>query len=186
MIKKFSEKRGNMKKIMLTVFILGTMSLCCYIKADPISVNASSVNNHLCIVVNDLNKVIPFYRDVLGFRVVESGTRTGKETELAFGVPNVKFKIYKAFSPNGHFYIELIQYLTPKIKNSAKDSQITNSGFNHFGIEVKDVEKAYKIITASGGKAISKPVTLTESGTRMFFACDPDGNRIEIFKRKGP
>jgi catechol 2,3-dioxygenase-like lactoylglutathione lyase family enzyme len=171
-----------MKKIILSVLVI--VSYCCYIKADIISVDISSVNNHVCIVVNDLNKVIPFYRDVLGFRVVDSGIRTGEETGLAFGVPNVKFKIYKAFSPNSHFYIEIIQYLTPKTENSAKNSKITNLGFNHFGIEVTDVEKAYKLIASSVGKAMSRPVTLTGSDTRMFFACDPEGNRIEIFKRK--
>ena len=171
-----------MKKIILSVFILVVVS--CYVKADSIPVDTSSVNNHLCIVVNDLNRVVPFYRDVLGFKVVESGTRTGKETELAFGVSNIKFKIYKAFNPNGHFYLELIQYLTPKAENSGKNSKITNPGFNHFGVEVTDVEKAYKTITGSTGKAISKPVTLAESGTKMFFACDPEGNRMEIFKRK--
>ncbi len=173
-----------MKKTMLSIFILIIISYCGYIKADHISVDTSSVNNHVCIVVNDLDKVVPFYRDVLGFKVVDSGTRSGEETECAFGVPDAKFKIYKAFSPNSHFYIEIIQYLTPKTESSAKTSKITNLGFNHFGIEVKDVDAAYKLITGSTGKTMSKPVTLAGSGTKMFFACDPEGNRIEIFKRK--
>jgi catechol 2,3-dioxygenase-like lactoylglutathione lyase family enzyme len=173
-----------MKRIIFSVFIFTIISYCYYLRAESIPINSSSVNNHVCVVVNNLDKIVPFYRDVLGLRVVDSGMRTGKETEQAFGIPNAKFKICKAFSPNSHFYIEIIQFLTPKAEQPVKNPKTINLGFNHFGIEVTDVDKAYKIITASNGKAVSKPVTLSESGTKMFFARDPEGNRIEIFKRK--
>jgi len=161
------------------------MLSCFCVKAETIEVTPDSTLNHVCLVVQNVNQEINFYQDVLGFKITDMGIRSGKEIESALGLPSgTKFKIYRASSPDGHFFVELIHFLKPVSQGSIHILPATYRGFNHFGIEVNDVDETYKILKKADTKIISKPVVLKESGAKLFFAYDPEGNRIEFFKPK--
>ena len=117
------------------------------------------------LLVNDMGRMIRFYRDVLGFKI--------RENEDAENVYLVKdgtlFLLYgrKDFEKltsheyeyvkglNGHF--ELALYV------------------DTFG----EVDEAYKHIVESGGTGVMEPTT-EPWGQRTCYIRDPEGNLIEI------
>ena len=117
------------------------------------------------LLVQDMGRMIRFYRDVLGFEIKEN-----EETSNVYLVKDgTLFLLYgrKDFEKmTGHVY------------ESVK-------GLNgHFEIALyvdtfDEVDEMYRYITANGGTAVMEPTT-EPWGQRTCYIGDPEGNLIEI------
>ena len=117
------------------------------------------------LFVEDMPKMIKFYRDVLGFEI--------KESENAGNVYLIKdgtlFMLYerKNFEKMTNRKYEYIK------------------GYNgHFEIALyvdtfEEVDQKYNEVIAKGAKSILEPVT-EPWGQRTCYIADPEGNLIEI------
>ncbi len=117
------------------------------------------------ILVKDMEKMVRFYRDVLGFDIKEEENTTNvflqKDGTLFLlyrrsdfeNMTNRKFSY--ASGINGHYEIAL------SVENYAA------------------VDAAYAGVTAAGGKSVMVPTT-EPWGQRTCYIADPEGNLVEI------
>jgi catechol 2,3-dioxygenase-like lactoylglutathione lyase family enzyme len=110
------------------------------------------------ITVNDLEKSLAFYRDVLGFHVKERWMHDGKlaGVELVAGV--VRFFVGQDDWKKGK-------------------ERVKGVGFRIFCTTVQDIDALATSIKARGGKLLEEPKTQSW-GTRDFAVADPDGFKL--------
>ncbi|WP_100064995.1 VOC family protein [Miniphocaeibacter massiliensis] len=117
------------------------------------------------LFVNDMPKMIRFYRDVLGFEI--------KEDEDADNVYLIK---------DGTLFL-LYERSNFEKMTSRKYEYI--KGFNgHFEIALyvdsfEEVDKKYREVLSKGAVSVLEPTT-EPWGQRTCFISDPEGNLIEI------
>ena len=117
------------------------------------------------LLVNDMGKMIRFYRDVLGFEIKEN-----EDTENVYLVKDgTLFLLYgrKDFEKLTSHEYEYVKGLN-----------------GHFELALyvdtfDEVDEAYKHIVESGGTEVMKPTT-EPWGQRTCYIRDPEGNLIEI------
>lgn len=110
------------------------------------------------ITVNDLEKSLVFYRDVLGFHVKERWMHDGKlgGVELVAGVVS--------------FFVGQDDW------KKGKD-RVKGVGFRIFCTTVQNIDALAAQIKARGGKLLEEPKDQSW-GTRDFAVADPDGFKI--------
>jgi catechol 2,3-dioxygenase-like lactoylglutathione lyase family enzyme len=142
------------------------------------------LEHHVGIIVNNFAKMQHFYQELLGFSFVDNGRRQCTEAAMALNLPKVDYHIYRAYAPSNDFFIQMLVFASPTIPKTITKNQTNCIGFNHIGILVDDIYKVYQNLKSSDIKIITSPVILTETGTKIFYCYDPDGNMIELFELK--
>lgn len=117
--------------------------------------------SHALIEVADLDKVVPFYTDILGFQVTDRG-HINDETEIAF----------MSQDPENHHQIALAGTLKDKEGRS-------NFGHVAFRMESLDDLRALKKRLDSEGIAIGRE--LSHGNAWSLYFADPEGNGVECF-----
>ncbi|WP_396334422.1 VOC family protein [Clostridium sp. 19966] len=116
---------------------------------------------HTGLFVEDIEKMVTFYRDILGF-----------ETDWDGG-PFISFKV----KDGGLFMFDRKQFA-----EEMKQPYCLPMGFNltmEIGIE-GDVDREYERLTALGVKSLTGEPVTQPWGQRNFWIADPEGNYIEI------
>lgn len=117
------------------------------------------------LFVEDMGKMIRFYRDVMGFEITEPENAVN----VYLKKDGVLFMLYgrKNFEKMSRHAYEYLK------------------GFNgHFEIALKvdtfeAVDAVFERVTAQGAKAVMPPETMPW-GQRTCYVADPEGNLIEI------
>lgn len=117
--------------------------------------------SHAFINVADLDRVVPFYTDVLGFEVTDRGT-------IGSGVEAV----FMSQDPENHHQIALASRLEDT--DGAR-----NLGHVAFRMETLDDLRALKKRLASEGIEVGREVSHGNAWS-LYFA-DPEGNGVECF-----
>lgn len=112
--------------------------------------------------VNDLNKAVAFYRDVLGCREVRR-SESPRGSKLAFlAVPNSEEQIELTYFPaSGPVHVQ--------------------PDLTHLAFEVDDLE-AFARHSAAHGYPLTDGPTKTSSGHIIAFIDAPDGYEIELIQ----
>jgi len=136
--------------------------------------------NHVTIVVKDVEKSKEFYRELMGFECPFEEQISGEQFSKVTGFDNLELKFAVLKLPDTNVILELAQFLSPK--------QDINRDFRHITFEVEDVDEVYDRIKEKA-EIVSEPVTINDKnpkmdGKRFFYFYDPDGNLIEILKKK--
>ncbi|MDB5053226.1 MAG: Glyoxalase/bleomycin resistance protein/dioxygenase [Bacilli bacterium] len=121
---------------------------------------------HLALTVEDMEKSLQFYCNVLGF-------------EKAFEIhddENKPWIVYIKVCP-GQF-IELFYGGLHKAGNNDKPNQI---GFNHLCLEVYDIHEIANHLKSKGLTLDVEPIRGKDNNYQCW-AKDPDGNRIEFMQ----
>jgi len=120
---------------------------------------------HLALTVEDMEKSLEFYCDVLGF-------------EKAFEIHDDEDKpwiVYIKVAPPGQF-IELFY------GGSNKPKEVNNQiGFNHLCLEVNDIHEIANHIKSQGLQLDIEPKRGKDNNYQCWIK-DPDGNRIEFMQ----
>jgi catechol 2,3-dioxygenase-like lactoylglutathione lyase family enzyme len=122
--------------------------------------------HHLHLICSNLEETEKFFTDVLGAKLVEKrkfGTADGAMLDISG--------------------------ITISLRAIREDDKIVGDsheqryGYDHLGLEVDDLDEAYRTLT---GKGVTFTVTPTDvpSG-RMAFIKGPDGITIELFQTVG-
>lgn len=121
------------------------------------------------LTVNDLEKSLSWYRDIVGFVVEERWEQEGKLTGVSLRAGNVIFMIGQDDWKKGR-------------------DRKKGEGFRLYCTTTQDVDALPKGIVARGGTLEQEPRD-QPWGTRDFALTDPDGFKItiaaEMRKRKG-
>lgn len=137
---------------------------------------------HAGLTVSDMDRSLPFYRDLLGF-AVKADYRI--ESPYIFAITATSGRaihiVYLAI-PNSEVHLELLEYCGCERRATA--SQPCDPGNSHLSLRVKDVEAFQRHLLASGFTSRSAaPVEITHgprAGSKALYAVDPDGYFIEI------
>ena len=133
--------------------------------------------HHTSISTGNMDRLIAFYRDLLGVEVVFETTFDGPEIEAITALPGAKGRVAMLRSANIH--IELFEYANPVPAPHVPNRPVSNQGLTHLCFDVTDLPAEYERLTAAGVEFHCPPIQLTRS-VRTTYARDPDGNVIEL------
>jgi catechol 2,3-dioxygenase-like lactoylglutathione lyase family enzyme len=143
---------------------------------------------HTGITVSDLDRSIPFYRDVLGLEVMTGPTDVfeGDDLSKALGLEDARLRlvIFKV----GDGSLELLQYLSPDsaVKNPMPPSTL---GAMHVAFRVENAEEKMKELESKGIKFLS-PLNVVDEGPlngwKWVYFKDPDGITLELIEYNEP
>lgn len=136
--------------------------------------------HHTGILVNDIEKLLPFYCDVLGMEVAQDvGILDGSDVVNVFGGRLSKVRI--VMLRKGDQILEFIQPVEPPGKPLSDDIQYGEVGQTHLALQVDNVESAYKSLAEKGARFICAPQE-NAGDMKFFYLRDPEGHYLEIFQ----
>lgn len=140
--------------------------------------------HHHGFTVSNLERSLPFYRDLLGLEVVRVSERRDLPSyDVILGYANVALRVALLRHPVNAFLLELFEYENPPGRARPLDN--TWVGASHVAFEVDDADALYAALTTAGYGAVNPPVDVVRDGAkvaRAFYALDPDGIAVEIFQ----
>ena len=132
---------------------------------------------HTGIICEDIQESLIFYRDKLGFEVIQDFWDSSPYINEITGIDNANVHMIKLKAADGTV-LELLDYEThPTSKIKQK---IYNVGACHLALQVYNIEEAYTNLINKGVKFISKPVLSSEGIAKVCFCFDPNDIRIEL------
>src|SRR5436189_4945014 len=140
--------------------------------------------DHTGITVENLERSLAFWRDMLGFELSHTAHQTGELAKEITGVAGAEIKLAVVKAPGGH-KIELLEYLAPPDRKQHVDLRPCDVGSVHIALTVDDLDAVLKKIAASSWKAAGKPQILQSgpnAGKRVIYVRDPDGTTIEFME----
>jgi catechol 2,3-dioxygenase-like lactoylglutathione lyase family enzyme len=142
--------------------------------------------HHTSYTVSDLNKTLPFYRDLMGFEVVHERPEIVLEYWRAVvGFPDAVARDAVLRIPGTTHFLELIEYKNPR--GVAQNVMPNNPGSSHVCYLVDDLQAMHARLKEAGVQFISKePIYLDQGpnkGGWSLYMKDPDGIVIELFQR---
>ncbi len=148
--------------------------------AEPLLGGVDSIQ----VTVSDADASAAFYSGVLSFDKISDVEIASSEVERLEGVfgsrvRNVRMKL-------GSEYLDLMQFLAPRGRSVPADSRSNDRWFQHIGIVVSDMGRAYQKLRAAKVQFISPaPQRLPAwnkraAGIEAFYFRDPDNHALEI------
>jgi len=120
-----------------------------------------SVPDYVVLIVEDLDRALRFYTEVLGLRL---GHRSGDYAQLATGATRVGLYTRDAMAKT----------LGTPLKKSSQNAP----GFE-IGFKVPDVDAVFSELVGRGASPAMPPTT-RPWGQRTAYVRDPDGHLIEL------
>jgi catechol 2,3-dioxygenase-like lactoylglutathione lyase family enzyme len=137
--------------------------------------------NHSAIIVEDLDRSIEFYRDVLGLELLFSGTDDGSVVN-ALRYPEAEMRYANFKLDDGE--IELLEFVT--MKGEACSCAPNRSARMHVCFEVDDIEAIVHELSEKGVSFWTPVVEITDDpifkGSKFVYFTDPDGVQLELLE----
>jgi catechol 2,3-dioxygenase-like lactoylglutathione lyase family enzyme len=141
--------------------------------------------HHTGYTVDDLERSLRFYRDVIGLEVVSTQEKRGGYLAAIVGYPDAHVRMAHLRAPGGSHLLELFEYLSPPGAGASR-REPRDTGTAHLCLAVDDVRATYERLRASGVTTfISEPVEIDTGVNRGGYALylrDPDGIPVELFQ----
>ena len=136
--------------------------------------------HHVAINTPDLDRLLAFYRDVVGFEVVE-GTRfdwkDSAEIDAIVGIKGSASKVVMLRAANA--YIEMFEYQQPAATNTGRLAP-SDHGYTHICLDVTDLDAEYARMSKNGMTFHGPPTAVEGGAIRTVYGRDPDGNIVEL------
>ncbi|MFB6256905.1 MAG: VOC family protein [Haloplanus sp.] len=136
----------------------------------------SPTPHHFGVTVADLDRAVEFYRETFDLDPAERFAVSGEAFADGVGIDGATGR-FAHFVLDGA-RIELVEY-DPEGPNTT-DAAVNRPGAKHLGLAVGDLDAFYADLDP-GIETVSEPRT-TESGTRILFVRDPEGNLVEVLE----
>jgi catechol 2,3-dioxygenase-like lactoylglutathione lyase family enzyme len=153
---------------------------------------------HFGIHVQDVERSLAFYRDLLGMEQVAYFEESDQTVRDVTGYPDGELKTAHLRVPNSDMFMEIIKYEQPK--GTPVDPQPANPGTVHLAFFVDDLQATFDRLIAAGvepaGRVTDIPLSLMEEriagetqwpgnlqrliGGKAVYIRDPDGIRVEL------
>ena len=146
--------------------------------------------DHVNIVVQNLEKCVEFYRDLLGFDVTMTARLDGKWIEQIVGLKGVVADcVY--LQPNQGPRIELLCYISPEGKVLDGLTLPNTCGLRHIAFRVDNLDSIVEKMKSAGVEFFSEPVevplqtvTHVAGRKRLCYFKDPEGTLLEFCEYK--
>ena len=130
--------------------------------------------DHVGLAVADLEAAVAWFCDVFGM-----------VPELTVGVGALDLSIEMLVHPAFGYRLELLHRPGSAAgrKPAGPGEAALREGFGHMAFDVPDLDGAFDRAVARGARPVMPPCPSPESGVRMAFVADPEGNLIELLHR---
>ena len=139
--------------------------------------------NHTAFTVSDLDTVIPFFRDLLGFELTSRAPRDGRLIGRMTAIDGVEIEIAYVNGP-GH-RIELIQYKTPADRKMVVP-RLCDAGAAHVALNVTGIEALVTASAAYGFAPVGEIIEIDagpNKGSKVVYLRGPDGITVEYIQK---
>ncbi len=143
--------------------------------------------DHINIVVQDLERSVRFYCDVLGFRKTADVYMEGDWIEAIVGLRGVRGKVAFVEPPGGGLRFELLEYVAPAGVALPENSRPNTRGLRHVAFRVTDIAGLAERLRAAGVTLFSAPVKVPQGVVKfaagdktLLYFLDPDGVVLEL------
>jgi catechol 2,3-dioxygenase-like lactoylglutathione lyase family enzyme len=134
---------------------------------------------HIGIVVKKIDDVLPFYRDLLGLKLVKKSHEPEEYASFLLGLSHCQLITVKLAAEEGETLIELLEFAShPDDQESLPE--LTCPGITHIAFTVKDLDELYQKLIRAGITFISPPSKSPEGFAKVAFCRDPAGNYLEL------
>lgn len=139
--------------------------------------------NHTAFTVSDLDHIIPFFRDLLGFELTSRAPRDGRLIGRMTAIDGVEVEIAYVNGP-GH-RIELIEYKAPAGRTVVVP-RLCDAGAAHVALNVTGIEA---LVAASGAYGFAPVGEIIEidagpnQGSKVVYLRGPDGITVEYIQK---
>jgi len=142
--------------------------------------------HHVAISTPNLERIVAFYRDVIGAEVVyEGGWQRGSDViDGIVGLKNSEAK--QAMLKLGNAYLEFFEYVSPAGDPKNPKYGVNDHGYTHFALDVQDIDAEYERLSLGGMTFNCPPPNFPGGAIRATYGRDPDGNVIEIQEIRDP
>lgn len=130
---------------------------------------------HVGIVVNDLDKMLWFYQDVIGLEILYDKIEEGRFLNHILNSVNKSPRIIKLGQDNKTI-VELLYFGDCKIN----EKNLFDNGYTHFALTIEDSNSIYDKFIKNDLSVINTPIISDEKTVKVFFGMDPENNIIEF------
>ena len=130
---------------------------------------------HVGIVVNDLDKMIWFYQDLIGLEIIYDKIEEGGFLNHILNSDNKSPRIIKLGQDNKTI-VELLYFGDCKIN----EKNLFDNGYTHFALTIEDSNSLYDKFIKNDLSVINTPIISDEKTVKVFFGVDPENNIIEF------
>ena len=143
--------------------------------------------DHINVVVQDMERSVRFYQELLGLRRGFERVLEGEWVETVTGLPGARAQCVFMETDDPNVRVELLQYLSPE-GAALTGSSIPNArGVRHFGFVVESLAALDRLaarLRAADVPVFSDPVVVPFAVSnlgrkRLFYFHDPDGTILE-------
>jgi catechol 2,3-dioxygenase-like lactoylglutathione lyase family enzyme len=134
---------------------------------------------HVGIVVKKIDDLLPFYRDLLGLKLVKKAYEPEEFASSLLGLSHCQLITIKLAAEEGETLIELLEFASHPGNNEA-DPELTSPGITHIAFTVKNLDELYQKLTLAGIASISPPSKSPDGFAKVAFCRDPAGNYLEL------
>ncbi len=132
---------------------------------------------HVGIVVNNLQKSLDFFVNVLGFKIFKKMNEKGKYIDSVLNLKKADVITVKMKAPDRSL-IELLKFKNYKTFNNSK--KIYSSGLTHISFTVKDLDKTFKLLEKKKIKFFSIPQVTPDGSAKVVFCRGPENLILEL------
>jgi len=135
--------------------------------------------HHAALCVQNFDAARDFYVGVLGFEVEdEMDRRSEPALGDVVGLPGAMVR-WGMLVRDG-FRLELFKYYTPE--GRAVPNRQCDAGYTHLAFEVRDVDEAYRRVSAAGYSTTCAPQVLRGGRTKVVYLLAPEGSVVELIE----
>lgn len=137
--------------------------------------------HHVGISVDDLERSLRFYRDLLGLGVI--AVTNEEDVGSVVGIAGARARFADLDAGNGQL-LELIEYRTG---SRGSHPAANAAGTAHLSLRVRDLEAALGDLSAAGVDPLGETATLSGGiweGCTVVYVRDPDGMIVELIERR--
>jgi len=138
------------------------------------------------ITVEDLDREVDFFTNVLEFKKVNDERWTGEPVQRLFGLPANHAGVRVVTLQLGAEQIRLLDFDGAPSRTISADTRSNDLWFQHLAIVVSDIDVAYqRLLEHRVAHVSTAPQTLpaylpNAAGIRAFYFRDPEGHNLEL------
>ncbi len=139
--------------------------------------------NHSGFVVKDIDKMVAFYRDLLGLTVLREVDSVAPPDGDHTGIPGAHRTLVFVGKAEGNHALELVHFIEPPSPDGHLDRH--QLGAAHVCFNVEDLETMHHKLRSQGVRFVTEPIftELPSGGQRgICYAQDPEGNYLEFIQ----
>lgn len=134
--------------------------------------------HHVAISTPDLDRLLGFYRDLLGFREVMNvdWPQGSSDIDDILGLENSSAKQVMLRADN--LCLELFEFEQPEPKRMDAGRPVCDHGHTHICFDVSDIDSVYERMLEAGTQFHCPPKDFGD--IKATYGRDPDGNVFEL------